>query len=798
MTDRIRRRLESIKVDKYPICTERIRNVIPSLIRNEGLPLIVKRAQSIADYLDNRTIFIMPDDLILGNAAEKFMGMEACDYSPAWPDDDLDDLLAGGQICMSDEDRKALRATDEYFLGKGKSRYEMQGRYYNDERIWPFIKKGFLCPPWKEKLQGRGWGEGGCGWGNLIGPTVLYTPDYGTIISMGYEEALRQIREERSRIYYDTDDAVKRTDFYDAAEIILSAMIRIAERYSALAKQKAEEEQDPVRKSELLKLSEICHQVPAKPARTFHEAVQAFFFYFLYSMSGTLPGGRFDQYMYPYYKADLEAGRITREEALELLENLRVKIMEINYVGGGKGQRDKWAGMARWHNFVIGGCDEDGNDASNEVSYLMLEAALETHTPHPTLSLRVNNNTPTELMRKAMEVVRAGMGMPAFLSEDNYIKFLTDQGVELKEARKFAIAGCLEVQIPGASRNFAFGMTIVPMILEIAMHNGHDPKTGYLHGVEAGEFTSFRTFDEFYEAFLKNYEHIISLVNEEHNIQLSVHKQAYPDAFISTFMRDGITTGTDALSRRMFFENGSAANHVGMANIINSLVVLKKLVYTEKKISPETMIKALDANWAGYEKIQKMCLEAPKYGNGSKECEEMGQRVWHDFARIVKKFKTVYGVPLIPTATSITSHAPGGALTGATPDGRFDGETLADGSTSPVQGSDVNGPLAVFKDAMAIDQSEYMATLMNMKFSPNTLKTDSDLDKLGMATKAYLTNGGKQVQFNVVDAETLMDAKARPEEHKDLIVRVAGYSSYFVVLTPRIQEEIIERNEQEL
>ena len=797
MTDRIKRRLESIKVDKYPICTERIRYSIPSFERNEGLPVIVKRAQAIADYLDNRTIFIVPDDLILGNAAEKFMGMEVCDYSPAWPDDDLDDLLAGGQICMTDEDRKAVRATDSFFLGKGKSRYEMQGRYYNDERIWPFIKKGFLCPPWQKKNQGRGWGEGGCGWGNPIGPTVLYTPDYELIISMGYEEALRRVAEARKSIYYDSYEAIKRTDFYDAAEITLKAMIRIAKRYSDLAKEMADKESDLQRKSELYKLSDICARVPAKPARTFHEAIQAFFFYFLYGMTGTLPGGRFDQFMYPYYKADLEAGRITREEALELIENLRIKIMEINYVGGGKGQRDKWAGMARWHNFVIGGCDEKGNDATNEISYLVLEAALETHTPHPTISLRVNKNTPPELMRKAMEVVRSGMGMPAFLSEENYIKFVMEQGVPLEEARKFALAGCLEVQIPGASRNFAFGMLIVPMILEIAMYNGRDPKTGELHGIETGEFTSFESFEEFYAAFLKQFRHIISLVNEEHNIQLAVHRDAYPDAFTSVFMRDGIELGQDALGRKMLLENGSAANFVGMANVINCLVALEHLVYKEKKISPEQMLAALKANWVGYEDVRRMCLSAPKYGNGDAACKEMGKKVWHDFSEIVKEFRTVYGTTLIPTATSITAHAPGGAQTGATPDGRMAGETLADGSTSPVQGSDTNGPLAVFSDAMAIDQSEYMATLMNLKFSPNTLKTDSDLDKLGAATKAYLNGGGKQVQFNVVNAETLKSAKNDPAAYKDLVVRVAGYSSYFTVLTPRVQDEIIERNEQQ-
>ncbi len=798
MTDRIQRLREALRVDKFPICVEKAQIIKESFEKNDGWPQIIRRAQATADYLDKRTIFIEPDELLIGNIASKPMGMELGSQGPGWPEEDLQDLLAGGQLTITEEDHKILRSLDDYFLNKGRTQDERQGSYYNDERLWPFIQCGFLCPPWKDKAEGRGQGSAGVGWGLGMGPTSLNCPDYGKVIHTGYRAVIEEAKEKLEALrFYSTED-VRKADFYRACLIGFPAMIRLANRYADLAEKMAAEEPNEKRQAELQQIAQICRRVPEYPAQTFREGIQAFFFYWILIGSGTTPGGRFDQYMYPLYKADLEAGRITREEALELLECLRLKIMQMNFVGGGKGQREKWAGMARWHNFVIGGCDEDGNDATNELTYLLLEAAKEVQTPHHTLTVRVNQNTPPELMRKAMEVVRTGIGMPAFISEDCYIQFLTDEGIPLREARKFAIAGCMDIMLPGASRNQAFGMMMVPMILELAMNDGINPRTGTRQGPATGKFADFSSYEDFYQAFLKQVHHIVGEVVEEHNILIVSQRDLYPDIFHSAFLQDGMEIARDGLDRKMPFENGSAVNVVGMANTMDSLAAIKKLVFDEHTVSAERLLAALAADWEGYEDVRKACLAAPKYGNNIDYVDRIGARLWHDIGQIVRTFRSAFDAPVLPTAISITAHAPGGSLTGATPDGRCNGETFADASISPEQGKDTHGPLAVLQSAMKIPQDEFMATLMNMKFHPSALKTNADLDKLGSMVKTYLTHGGKQIQFNVVSKETLLEAKKDKEKYRDLIVRVAGYSAYYVTLTERVQDELIQRSEQML
>ena len=798
MTDRVRRLKDRLKVDKYPICTEKAQIITESFKRNDGWPTIVKRARAVADYLDRKTIFIEPDELLVGNVACRPMGMELGSGGPGWPDDDLDDLLSGGQITISPEDRKVVRDLDEYWLNTGRTQDEHQGSYYNDERLWPFIRRGFLCPPWKRKDQGRGQGAAGVGWGLGMGPTSLNCPDYEKVIKTGYQTIVDSARQHLLDLRFYDDEAVYKADFYHACLEVFPAAIRIANRYADEAERQARECADPKRAAELTEIARICRKVPAQPAETFREALQSFYFYWLLVASGTTPGGRFDQYMYPYYKADLEAGRITRAEALELLECLRIKIMQLNFVGGGKGQREKWAGMARWHNFVIGGCDRDGKESSNELTYLLMEAAKECQTPHNTLTLRVSKDTPKELMVEALKVVRTGIGMPAFISEDSYAGFLVNEGIDPAEAREFAIAGCMDIMLPGRSRNQAFGMLITPMILLLAINDGVDPKTGEQLGPRTGRLSDFATWDEFYAAYLKQLDHIIGEVVEEHNVLIVTQREMYPDVLHSAFLEDGMEVAKDGLNRKMKFENGLAVNVVGMANSADSLAALKKLVFDDKTVSADDMLDALLHNWEGHEDIQQACLAAPKYGNHIDYVDDLAGRLWHDLSGLVRKYPSAFGGTALPTAISITAHAPGGALTTATPDGRNDGDTFADASISPEQGKDVSGPLAVLQSAMHIPQGEFMATLMNMKFSPNSLKTDDDLGKLADMIKVYLTNGGKQIQFNVVSKETLLAAQRDKESYRDLIVRVAGYSAYYTTLTTRVQDEIIARSEQTL
>jgi pyruvate formate-lyase/glycerol dehydratase family glycyl radical enzyme len=798
MNKRVQKLKERLQLEEYPICVEKARLIMESYRQTEGEPQIVRRAKATAHYLDNKTIFIEDDELIVGNIASKPMGLEAGSLGPTWPKEDIEDLRRAGLI-LSDKDEALLRSMDDYWRGKGRTLDERQGQFYDDERLWPFIQSGILCPPWKKKDEGRGTGAAGVGWGLGLG-LALIVVDYAKVLNEGLNKIIKDAEEELRNLRYTSADAVKKADFLKSVLIALPAIVRIARRFGDLAAEMASKETDSTRKKELERIAETCRWVPGKPARTFDEAIQSFWFIWVMIAGGTAPGGRFDQFMYPFYKKDKEEGRITDDEVLELLECLRIKVMQYNFVGGGKLQREKWAGMARWHNWVIGGVTPDGEDATNELSYLILEAAKDCQTPHHTITVRVHEGTPEALMLKALEVVRTGIGMPAFVGDKSYIEYLVGQGVPLLDARNYALAGCLDVNIPGKSRIHAFGMFIVPRVFEIAVNNGIDPRTGTQLGLQTGEFESFETFDDFMKAFKEQLAYFMGLAAEEHNILLMAQTELFPDPVHSALMVDAIKVGRDALDRTMPFENGSALNLVGMINVADSMAAVKKLVFEEKQITKKELKAALDANWRGngYEEIRKTCLAAPKYGNGDPYVDSIAKELYQFWADTAVTFPTAWGGTNKPTGISITAHAPGGALTGATPDGRYAGETLADGTMSAAQGKDTHGPTALLRSAMTINQVPFQATLLNMKFHPSALKTTEDLRKLSDLIKTYFSAGGKHIQFNVVNKDTLLDAQKHPERHRDLIVRVAGYSAYFVSLDKAVQDEIIARTEHGL
>ena len=795
MNKRIQTLRERLLVDQFPICVEKATLVVESLRQTAGEPEILRRAKATAHFLDNRTIFIEDDELIVGNIASKPMGMEAGTMGPTWPENELAVMKTAG-LYISDEDEALLRSLDEYWKDKGRTLDERQGMFYDDDRLWPFIKSGILCPPWKKKNEGRGQGSAGVGWGLGLGYTLILV-DYAKVLNQGLNSIIREAESELKKVRYLGADDIKKAVFLESVTICLSAVVRIAGRFSDLASKLAETESDPVRKKELEEIAETCRRVPGEPARTFREAMQSFWFTFLMVLGGTTPGGRFDQFMYPFYKHDVESGGIDDEAVLELLEALRIKVMQYNFIGGGKLQREKWSGMARWHNWVIGGLTPEGKDGTNPLSYLILEAAMECPCPHHTITLRVHDGTPEKLMIKALEVVKLGMGMPAFVGDQSYIGYLTGQGVPLEEARDYALSGCLDVNLPGKSRISAIGMFIVPRVFEIFMNNGYDARTDTQLGLRTGTVDTFSTFEDFMAAFKKQLAHFMAMTAEEHNILLHAHTALFPDAFHSALMEDAIKVGRDVMDRTMPFENGSVLNLVGMINVADSMAAVKKLVYDERKITLAELKAAMDADWQGetHAAIRKMCLAVPKYGNGDPYVDDIAKDLYKFWADTACTFKTAWGGTVKPTGISITAHAPGGSITCATPDGRCAGQTLADGTISPAQGMDILGPTAVMRSAMAIDQVPYQATLLNMKFDPSALKTEADMHKLSMLIRTYFSQGGKHVQFNVVNRQMLLEGQREPEKHRDLIVRVAGYSAYFVGLGKPVQDEIICRSE---
>ena len=792
MNNRLQQLLAKVIVDRYPICIEKLKLVLASLEASQGQPQILRRAKCIEAVLDQIPIFIDPGELIVGNAASQSMGLEIDAEYGNWSQTEIDLLKADG-FTIAPEDEVALQALYQRYTPRTMVQAvgELVG---DDERLWPFMQSGVVLPPWTSKTGGSGGGYAQSGLG--LGPGFyLMGVDIPAVIQGRLNELIAEAEAELAALRFTEAGAPEKAVYLKSVILSNKALVRFAGRFAALAADLAQVEQDPARKCELQQIAAACARVPAEPAQTFREAVQAFWFLFLLlNPSPTAAAGRFDQYMHPLYQRDLEAGRITHDEALELLACLRIKDMQLNRVSGAN-NRKKNAGLAKWHNWTIGGQTADGRDATNEITYLVLEAAQMTRIPHHTITLRVHQGTPEPLMLKALEVVRTGLGMPAFVGDDSYIQFFVGNGVALEEAREYILTGCLDANLPGKSRTAAIGMFIVPLVLEIFLNDGVDPKTGLRIGPPTGDLNRLQSYDEFVAALKQHLAHFMALAAEKDNIELTVLRDAFPDPFRSALMQDGIKVGRDVLDRTMPFDNGAVLNPVGMINVADSLAVVKSLVYEQQRCTLAELRAALAADWAGYESLRADCLAVPKYGNGKAYVDTIAADLYRFWAETTTSLPTIYGAVHQPTAISITSHQPGGALTGATPDGRFAHEILADCTVSPMQGADTQGPTRLLSSAMTIDQDPYQATLLNMKLHPSALKSENDLHKVSALIRTYFSQGGKHVQFNVVDRETLIDAQVRPEKHRHLSVRVAGYSAYFVQLGRGMQDELIKRTE---
>ena len=794
MNERITRLLESIKVDRYPLCIEKSRLMTESFRKTDGEPMILRRARALAHILDKITIFIEDDQLIVGNAASKPMGLEFDFYAGLWFQDEIDGLKEAGYGIAPEEEAEILQMNAYW---KDYNPLSRMGRLF-DDRLWPFMQSGMILPPWKNREEGSGGGYAESGMG--LGPGFyLMTVDFERVLNKGLNDILKEAEEELNKLQRPKADETDKVHFLESVMIAQRAVIRFAERFAVLAEEMAAASVDSNRKKELEKIAITCRQVPANPAGTFYEALQSFWFIFLMiTPSPTASIGRFDQYMYPFYHKDIEKGAITDTDVVELLQCVRIKDMQINRTSG-KLARQKNAGMAKWHNMTIGGVTPEGEDATNELSYLILDALKLCPVPHHTVTVRVHEGTPEDLMLKALEVVKTGIGMPAFVGDKSYVEYLVGEGVPLKDARDYAMAGCIDAAITGKSRIASYGMFIVPKVLEVTLNNGIEPQTGRQLGLETGEFGCFVSFDDFLTAFKTQLRYFLGLHAEKNNIELQVSRELFPDPLRSSLMYDGIKAGKALLDRTFPFENGAVMNPVGMINVVDSLAAIKKLVFEEKKFSNQELKDALRSNWKGdgHAEMRKMFLAAPKFGNNDDDVDAIATDLFRFWADTTVQFETCLGGTHKPTGVSVSAQWPGGALTGATPDGRYAGECLADGTVSPMRGMDLHGPTAALNSAMKIDQTTYQAALLNMKFHPSSLKTAEDLRKLSFLIRTYFSMNGKHIQFNVVNRKVLTEAQENPERHQDLIVRIAGYSAYFTQLGRPMQNEIIGRTEHE-
>lgn len=799
----------------------------------EEEPMVIRRAKALENILTKMTIVIRDHELIVGNLTVKPRSAQIFpEFSNKWLLNEFETLAKrkGDVFLISEEVKQQLREVFEYWDGKTVNE----------------LARSLMLPETLEAMDAGAFTVGNYFF-NGIGHTCV---DYAKVLSKGFNGIIAEVEEAKAKADKNDPAYIKKSKFWDAVIIVCKAAIRFAERFAVLAERMAAETRDPQRKEELLQIARNCRHVPANPARTFYEALQSFWFVQaiiqIESNGHSISPMRFDQYMYPYYERDLAEGRITREFAQELLDCLWVKFNDVNKVRDADSTK-AFGGYPMFQNLIVGGQTPDGKDATNELSFMCLEATAHTRLPQPSISIRVWDKTPDELLLKAAAVSRLGLGMPAYYNDEVIIPALVNRGLTLEDARDYGIIGCVEPQKGGKTEGWhdaAFFNMV--KVLELTINNGRI--NGKQLGPQTGEFTSFTTFEELMAAYEKQLEYFVGLLANAINCVDIAHAERAPLPFLSSMISDCITRGMTTQEGGAVY-NFTGPQGVGVANVADSLMAIKKLVFEEKKITLAELKEALDTNF-GYggssegcangkaELTQEVIAEiirkllggnqeallgelkdklgekkaassqdkeyirqmlenrAPKYGNDIDEVDELARRAALIYCKEVEKYKNPRGGIFQPGLYPVSANVPLGAVTGATPDGRKAGEPLADG-VSPVSGRDQKGPTAAVNSVAKLDHHiASNGTLLNMKFHPACLSGDDGLQKLADLVRSFFDQKGMHVQFNVVSRETLLDAQKNPEKYKNLVVRVAGYSAHFVSLDKAIQDDIIRRTEQ--
>ena len=598
--------------------------------------------------------------------------------------------------------------------------------------------------------------------------------------------------------FYIDPDAYNKREQLIAMDIVADAIIKYAARYAEEAKRLTSIESNPIRKRELEKISEICSNVPKNAPKTFWEALQHYWFIHLgviteYNTWDSFNPGRLDQHLYPFYNDDIDNGVLTKEEAIELLQAFWVKFNNQPAppkVGVTAEESNTYTDFC---NINIGGLKEDGSDGVNEISYMLLDVIEEMRIVQPSSNVQISKKTPDKFLRRALDIIKTGFGQPSVFNTDAIINELTRQGKSIVDARNGGASGCVESGAFGKEAYILTGYFNLVKILEITLHNGFDPLTKKQIGMKTGVPTTFETYDGFFEAYTKQIKHFVDIKIKGNQIIERIWAQN-PAPFLSILIDDCIKKGKDYNDGGAKY-NTSYIQIVGMGSITDCLTSLKYNVFNKKIISLEDMVKILDKNFTGHENFhQKLLYKTPKYGNDDDYADSITTQVFEIvFDAIDNRPNTkggVYRINLLPT----TVHIYFGQVTGATPDGRKAYTPLSEG-ISPVQGMDIKGPTAVIKSAGKIDHLRTGGTLLNQKFTPHFLSDENRINKLGHLIRAYFEINGHHIQFNVVSADTLRAAQKNPEKYRNLIVRVAGYSDYFVNLGSVLQDEIIKRTE---
>jgi pyruvate formate-lyase/glycerol dehydratase family glycyl radical enzyme len=793
-TKRVRRLRQRLVQTTPSLCAERGLLITQAYAQYQADPPVLRRAKALAHILANMTIYIEPDEIIVGNQAS------APRAAPLFPEY-LVDFLA------DEIDEFPRRRADVFEVSPVVKAHILntivpawRGKTLND-RVMAIMPEDVAGAQRAGVISGRG---------NITSGDGHITLNIPKVLDVGLEGILAEAEAVLANLSPYEALELKKRPFLQGAIIALKATIAFAHRFAAEAeRQAALPSTPPGRKAELQTIAAACRQVPARPPRTFQEAVQAAYFAHLVSQiesnGHSFSLGRFDQYTYPFYQGDLKAGRITRDQALEIMELLWLKLFSIIKVRPWDHTR-YGIGYPTYQNVTIGGQTESGQDATNDLSAMVLETIRNVRLTQPNVSARIHAGTPDRFLMECAQTIKLGFGMPAIKNDEIIIPAMLEKGVSAADAYNYAIVGCVEASVPGKWGYRVTGMAFLNIlkILEITLNDGVDPRSGLRLLPGRGNLVVFQSFEELYQAFHAQYMFYARTSFHLDAVADICLEEMVPDAFCSALV-------DDCLRRGLTVKEGGAVYDVisglqsGVTNVANALMALKQLVFEEKKLTAPQIMAALAADFEneGGEVVRQRLLHAPKYGNDMDQVDDLAARVMADYQQEMVKYHTSrYGRGPIGggyagSTSNISSNVPLGSKVGATPDGRKAGEPIAEG-VSAVHGTDSGGPTALLRSVSKLPTVKMLAQLLNIRLSPATLATEAGLKRLVALLKGFRNLKLWHVQFNTVDTATLLAAQKDPERYRDLVVRVAGYSALFVTLDKATQDDIIRRTVHDL
>lgn len=783
-TTRILNFKENYIATKPTISATRAQIFTASHKETEGEAVCLRRAKAFLAVCQQLPTPIFDNELIVGSIGEyKRSGIICPEYSWKWVDEEMDNFAerTQDQYNISEETKKNLR--EQVFpYWKGKSLEETFLSRLDKETAKVLVDTGIVDNDSK--------------WRSAVGEV---TADYTDLVfKKGFSGFIAEAKAHLAELDLAKAEDQEKIDFYNSEIISCEGIITLAQRYADEAYKLAAKSEEP-RKAELLRIAHICEQVPANPPSSFREAIQCVWFTQLGSIlsenSLALNLGRFDQYMYPYYKEDVEKGVLTRAEALELIEALWLKLSEwVWAISSNTAQF--FAGYNSFQNLTIGGRKRDGSDATNEVSYLCLEATEAIKTHQPGLSVRIHPNCPQEFLLAVCKLIRCGTGFPAVHNDAAGAEMLMAAGLPPEDARDWSNCGCVVPHFRKIGEWTSACNINLAAAMEYTMHDGYSSITGKLMGLPT-KLSACKTYEDFRQLFYKQVQNLIRIAIIGSLTCQRVHADIVPRPYLSLLVDGCMDKGKDLSRGGAKYCLGPVLTGIGLADSANALLAIKKLVFEQHKYSLDDFAAALKANWKGYEGMRRDVLACPKYGNDNDEADYTASQLSDFYHDEIVKHKDIFGAPFNSAFMGISNYIPAGTVVGATPEGRLAGSPLTEG-VSPHAGTDITSPTAALRSAAKINQTFHSGgTLVNIKLSPDLIATDRGLANLAALIRGYFAQGAFHVQFNVISPKVLHMAQEHPEEYRDLLVRVAGYSTQFVNLSKKAQDAIIERTTYE-